>query len=293
MKYLELVKRNIRRTPYQAMAASLVMFFTFLTLLFFIIMAVGSQRILQYFESRPQAIAFFKDNTNASDITAIENALKQTGRVTKIKFVSKDEALQIYRSRNNNDPRYTDLVTANILPASIEISAVSPTDLIPIAEVLKKEPVVEDVVIPQDVIQAITNSTIIVRTIGLAAVTFLIFFSFLVILMVIGFKIRLKRNEIEIMKLLGASNWFIRAPFILEGIIYGLVGGISAWLVSYGLIWYFTPQLKFYLQGIPPDIVSVPPPISVALLLLLFAIITALIIGGLGSYGAVRRYLKL
>lgn len=283
------VKRNIRRTPYQAMAAVMVMFVTFLTLLLFVLLALGSQKILQHYESKPQAISFFKDGTQESDIIAIQKALQSTGKVSSLKYVSKDEALQIYRERNESNPTLLELVTANILPASLEISTYSPNDLGQIAEILKKEPVVEEVVYPEDVVQSLTNATSIVRTIGTGAVGFLILFAFLVILMVIGFKIRLKRTEIEIMKLLGASTWFIRAPFLLEGIFYGVVGAVAAWVTSYALLWYLTP----FIEGYITDVKLLPVSPLIMLYLLGITTIVAVFIGLLGSFGAVRRYLKL
>lgn len=289
MFLVDQVKRNIRRTPYQALAASMVMFLTFLTLLLFLLLALGSQEILKFYESKPQVIAFFKDNTVEEDIKAIEEALQQSGRVSSLKYVSKQEALEIYQDRNKGNPALLELVTANILPASLEISTVSPQDLSLMAEIIKKEPVIEDVVYPEDVIQALTRGTSVVRGTGLIAVTFLIVFAFLVILMIIGFKIRLKRGEIEIMKLLGASTWFIRAPFIIEGIAYGVAGAILAWIISYILLWYFTP----FIQGFLGDIHLLPVSPLVMLSLLLVTISIATIIGGLGSFGAVRRYLRL
>ena len=141
MNFINTLKRNIRRTPYQALAASMVMFLTFLTLSGFLLLAICSQQVLRYYESKPQAIAFFKDGTTESDIQAIKNALNQTGKVTGQKFVSKDDALQIYRQRNQNNPLLLELVTANILPASLEISTQTPEDLKPIAEIVNMEPV--------------------------------------------------------------------------------------------------------------------------------------------------------
>src|SRR5438132_1022634 len=119
----ELVARNIRRTPYQALAASMVMFLTFLVLGGFMLLALGSQSILRFYESKPQTIAFFKDGTTDSDIKNIEASLEQTGRISGFKYVSKEEALKIYQDRNKNNPLLLELVTANILPASLEISA--------------------------------------------------------------------------------------------------------------------------------------------------------------------------
>ena len=253
IRAIAFTKRNIRRTPFQALAASMVMFLTFLVLQIFVILAAGSQTSLRYFESKPQVIAFFKDGISSQDISAIENALQQEGRVTNTKFVSKEDALQIYRERNKNDPMLLELVTASILPASLEISTQSPQDLAPVAEILKKEPVISDVIVPEDLVTTLTSVTRIIRTVGVATVGFLMVFATLVIIMIIGFKIRLKRTEIEIMRLLGASSSFVRTPFILEGLFYGLTGTALAWVISYGLLWYFTPFLQGYLVKIPSE----------------------------------------
>lgn len=282
-------RRNIRRTPFQAIAASMVMFLTFFSLLIFILLAAGSQIALKHFESKPQVIAFFKEETTDADISAIENALHQENRVTKTKYVSKEDALQIYKEKNKNDPALLELVTANILPAALEISTQTPEDLQPIAEILKKEPVVSEVIVPVDVVQTLTSLSRIIRIIGSATVGFLMVFALLVIVMIIGFKIRLRRGEIEIMRLLGASPSFIRNPFILEGMFYGVIGAVFAWVVSYTLLWYFTPFLQGYLQEV--KILPVNPVFM--LILLGFAILVALIIGGLGSLSAVKRYLKI
>lgn len=286
---IEFTKRNIERTPFQAAAAIMVMFLTFFALMTFIILAAGSQEALRYFESRPQVIVFFKEGTAREDISLIENALKEETRVTSTKYVSKEDALQIYRERNKSDPALLELVTANILPASLEISTRSPDDLQPIAEILKKEPVVSEVMVPENVVETLTSVTAVIRSVGGATVGFLMVFATLVIVMIIGFKIRLRRNEIEIMRLLGASSSFIRNPFVLEGIFYGVSGTILAWIVSWGLLWYFTP----FLQGYLGEVKLLPVSPLFMLSVLAGSLLLALVVGGLGSLSAVKRYLKI
>ncbi len=288
-RFWKTTKRNLRRSPYQALTASMVMFLTFFCLSIFLLLALGSEAALKYVESKPQAIAFFKEEATTQDIQAIENALNQTGMVTSMHYVSKDEALQIYRDRNKQDPQLLELVTANILPASLEISTQSLDDLGPIAAVLQKEPVVDQVLVPQDVVSSLSSFARTVRWIGGAATIFLIVFSTLITLIIIGFKIRLRRTEIETMKLLGASTWFIRIPFILEGITYGLVGAFFGWALSYLILWYFSPMIQANLG----DLKLLPPSPVTMLSLLGVELLVAILIGGLGSYGAVRRYLRL
>lgn len=289
MVYFKYVKRNILRTPYQALAALMIMFLTFLCLTMFLLIAIGSQQSLKHLENKPRTIAFFKDNTADKDVQLLKSALMQTGKVSSVEYVSKEGALKIYRERNKDKPILLELVTASILPASLEIAANSPKDLEIIAAILKKEPVVEDVVYPRDVVQTLSNVTQVIRWVGAVIVSFLIIFTFLIILMIIGFKIRLRRFEIETVKLLGASKWFIRAPFLLEGISYGVVGAFLAWVVSYTILWYFTPAINKNLAEL--NLVPVSPLLMLVLLLIEFTV--AVLIGAFSSYSALRRYLRL
>ena len=291
MILIDIVKRNIRRTPYQALAASMVMFFTFLVLSVFLLLAIGSEQILNYYESKPQAIAFFKDGIQDSDIKVIQDALIATGRVTAFKYVSKNEALGIYKERNKNNPLLLELVTANILPASLEISTFAPEDLKLVAELVKKEPVVEEVVFPEDVVASLTSATRVIRTVGGVVTIFLITFSTMIIVMIIGFKIRIKREEIGIMKLLGASSWFIRLPYLAEGIFYAVSGAVLGYLVSFGLLWYFEPILKNNLGEV--SAVLFPIPLLTMAGFFAVVVLVAVLIGGIGSVVAVRRYLRI
>lgn len=291
MRFIDNMSKNIRRTPYQAIAASMVMFLTFWVLSVFLLLALGSNVILRFYEAKPQAIAFFKDGTSDQDVTNIENALQATGEITKFNYITKDQALQIYRDKNKDNPLLLELVTANILPASLEISTKSPDDLQTIAEIVKKEPVVDEVIFPQDVVKQLTQATRLIRGIGLVVVGFLVTFSTLILMMIIGFKIRVKRSEIEIMKLLGASTWFIRLPYIFEGMFYGALGALLGWLVSVGILYYFEPVLIAQLG----DVSSVIFPLNWIVIaeLLGIEILVAIVVGAVGSLIAVRRYLKI
>lgn len=289
MHYIKFAKRNIRRSPFQALAASMAMFSALFALLVFFLLATASQLILQYYEGKPQVIAFFKDGTTDKDIDAIQNALKNDPRIANMKYVTKEEALQIYRSANENEPLLNELVTANILPSSLEVSTKSPEDLDYVAQILEKEPVVDSIVFPKDVITTITSGAKLIRGVGSAVVGYLIIFAILQILMIISFKIRLRRDEIEIMKLLGASSAFIRNPFLIEGIFYGLVGAFISWILVYILIWYFEPFIQFFLGEI--QILPINPLFMLALLG--SEVLLAVAIGALGSALAVRRYLRI
>lgn len=288
MKYVNITWRNIRRSPYQALAAVLIMTLTFLVVSFFIFLLIGSSKVVNFFESKPQVTAFFKNEATQENINSLENNISQTGKVSSIKFVSKQQALQIYKEQNKNDPLLLDLVTAEVLPSSFEISAIKIEDLGSISDLLKKSPIVSEVIYQKDVVSALTAWTGAIRKIGLALVVLLSLVSVFIMVTIIGIKISHKKEDIEIMRLIGATSWYIRWPFIIEGMFYGIIGAFIGWFIATGVLLYATPFLESFLKGIP-----VLPVSFISLLeLLLFEIIFAIILGILSSLLAVFRYLK-
>src|SRR5690606_8935397 len=151
--------KYMRRTPYQAIAAIFIMTQTFVVISLFTFVIYGSAKIINYFESQPQVTAFFKDEATQAEIDALGQDLKQSGQVSELRFVSKAEALAIYKDQNKSDPLLTDLVTEGILPASFEISAVDINDLSSISEVLKRAPIIEQVLYPQDIVSNVIRWT--------------------------------------------------------------------------------------------------------------------------------------
>ena len=288
MKTFRSTWRNIRRSPYQAFAAIFVMTLTFLFISFFTFLLYGSTKAISYFESRPQVTAFFKNEVKQVDINNLKNDLNTTNKVAGIKFVSKEDALKIYREQNKNDPLLLELVTADILPASLEISTIKIEDLSHINNKLKDSPLVSEVVFQKDVVAVLTSWTNALRTIGLGLIVVLSLVSIFIMVIIIGVKISQKKQDIEIMRLIGAGGWYIRWPFMLEGIFYGGVGAILGWGISSLALWYATPMLSSFLKGIP----IFPLPLIFLFGLLGMEILVAIVLGTLSSFLAVLRYLK-
>jgi len=287
-QHLKTTWTHIRRAPYQALAATLIMVLTFFVATIFVLTAAGSQAILNWFETRPQVTAFFEDKVTMEQVDILRAKLAQTGKIKEAKYVSKEEALAIYREQNKNDPLLLEMVTANILPASLEVSTTNISYLGEIAQILRQESGVEEVIFQEDVVRSLHEWTNVLRKVGVGLIATLGGVSLLIILVIIGMKVALRREEIEILQLLGGTNWYIRAPFIFEGIFYGVVGAILAWGISYLLLLYSTPFLVGFLAGIP----ILPVPFLFMLALLGAEILVGALIGTLGSLIAVRRYLK-
>lgn len=279
---------HLRRSPYQALAAILVLILTFFLSAAFLLLAVGSTVLLSYFQSRPQVSAFFKDQVGEERIRQIESELLTTGLVSQVKFVSKEEALQIYREQNKDDPLLLELVTADILPASLEISSYNLANLGRLAEILAGKEEVEEVVFQKDVVERLAAVISSLRIGGGALVGFLIFVSLTIILMITGMRIAVRREEISITQLLGATPWFIRGPFILEGLTYGLVGSLVGTSIVYLIFFYFKPVLDQFLAGIPFF------PLGWQILVIIFSaqVLVGAFLGSFGSLLAVWRYLR-
>jgi cell division transport system permease protein len=288
MKIFKTTWKNIRRSPYQALAAVLVMTLTFLFISFFTLFLYGSSKAISYLESRPQVTAFFKNEAKQSDIDSLANNLKANNKVASVKFVSHQDALKIYREQNKNDPLLLELVTADILPASLEISAVKIGYLSEINNALKASPLVSEVIFQKDIVSVLTSWTNALRGMGLGMIILLSLVSVFIMVVIIGVKISQKKGDIEIMRLIGAEGWYIRWPFMLEGISYGIAGAILGWLISIGVLWYTTPTLSIFLVGMS----IVPIPLGIIFGLLGAEIIVAVILGTLSSFLAVLRYLK-
>ncbi len=288
MKFAKTAWKNIRRSPYQALAAILIMSLTFLVISFFVFMLFGSSKIVNFFESKPQVTAFFKNEASQEQINELENTLSRSGKVAAIKYVSKEDALKIYKEQNKNDPLLLDLVTADVLPASFEISAIDLSQLEEISKDLQKSSIISQVIYQKDVVSALTSWTNAIRKIGLALVILLSAVSVFIMVTIIGIKISHKKEDIEIMRLIGAGRWYIRWPFVIEGIFYGVFGALVGWMTAAGVLIYATPFLESFLKGIP-----VLPVSYIDLLALLgLEILIAIILGIFSSFLAVLRYLK-
>lgn len=281
---------RIRRAPYQAISAISIMTMTLFLASAFFLIAAGSQAVLNFFESRPQVNAFFSSEyiPAQTEIDEIKTKVAATGLAETFKYVSKENALEIYRNLNQNDPLLLEAVTAQMLPASVEISTRKPGDLKTIAELLKTQPNIEDVRYAEDIVSTLSKWTNSVRIIGASLVGAHILITLIIILLIIGIKVSARRDEVALLQLVGATPWYISAPFILEGVIYGVVGAVLAWGVSYLLLLSSMDFLNTFLSGIP----ILPVSLVFMLELLAAEIALGILVGGLGGVIATRRFLK-
>jgi len=248
---------SLRRTPYQTSAAFLVLFFTLLLSGILFISLSFIQGLLSYVETRPRIIVYFQIKADDAEIRAVQKKLEATGKTEKIEYVSKKEAYNIYKEFTKDDPVLLEMTSPDILPASLEIDAKSPEFLPVLADFLKNQPGVDEVEFQKDIVQNLLNLTRNIRR------TILVFFAYLLIMSIIvmatttSFKTALKKEDISLQRLLGATNFYIRKPFIAESVFLGLFASICANVSLAVILFSLNSFLSVFLAGLPDLTISV------------------------------------
>jgi cell division transport system permease protein len=237
---LNLSLRHIRRSPYQTASAVLIMIITFFMVTVFLLIGFLSSAILKHFETKPQISAFYPNDTPETEILEIKKQLEESGLTKQVIYISPQEAVVRFQSDTQTDDIDTDLniVSDKILPPSLEVTAWNISDLRSLKTIVEQKEGV-NVVYVEEIINKLDSWLNGVRMGGVILLALLFIESILVVWTIIGMRISQRRHEIEIMRLLGATSWYIRAPFIVEGMVYGIVGSIIGSAITLGIVLVF------------------------------------------------------
>jgi cell division transport system permease protein len=260
MMHLKTAWNTMRRSPFQAMSAVFVLTLTFFVITVLSVLVFASSQVIKHFETRPQIIAFLTTEAKEEEIAGLQQKLVNDTRVKQVKYITKDEALKIYKEATSENPLLSELVSPSIFPASLEISLQDLSYAQEVIDQVKADPTVSDVGFTAslkgqsslgDVVSRLRNVTWYLRVGGAALAIFLAGTSFLVLVVIIGMRMTSRRGEIEILKLIGATSGFIRNPIILEAIMYAVLGTLLGWVLAFMLVLYSTPSLLVYFKDIP------------------------------------------
>lgn len=289
MTALSTTWHHLRRSPFQSLTASLVMTTCFFIFTSFLILSFGLAQVLQYFENKPEITLFLKDGLDKNKVATVQQQLAAYPEVKEVKFVSKDQALDLYKEENKNNPLLLEMVTSSALPASFEVSANNPLVLGQIAtDFSSRTDVIDEIVYQKDIIQTLLSWTSIVRRAGLAIIGVFTSISFLIIFIIVGMKITNRKEEIRISRLLGASRFYVQRPFLLEGCFYGLIGSLIGFGLSCGLAFYFKLPINGFFDPIP----FLTTNYRFYAQILGIEVITGLLLGLTASWIGVKRYIK-
>ena len=211
-----------------SLAATATMVLMLLLLAGFWILQTGLQAGLDYTESKVEVVADLKEDTPADDRAAIMSRLHELPEVKEVTFVSKEEALVRYRARlaEQGEQDMTKYLSANPLHDSLEVRLVDPKVFGSVVEQLRAEPAVDKVKEQQKTVDSLLTITNVMRTAGTVVLVVIAFIVLFIIVNTIRLAVVARAEEIEIMRLVGASDAFIRWPFVFEGAMVGLLGAL-------------------------------------------------------------------
>ena len=273
----------------------------FLSLLIIGIFLVGGrmvENVISSVESEVSITAYVSDDASQSDIDAVQDYLRSLDTVASVGFTTKEQALENFQQSTSSG--IVDALDGdNPLPASIEVELSDPQEVEAVAADLATnadfQQICDDPADPSESIRygeksvdRLFSLTNYVRYIGVALIALLIFIAMVFINNTIRLAILARRKEIAIMRLVGASNGFIRGPFLMEGALHAIIGAVLAIGCLELLRNVALPQVQGALAFLPFDL-------SLNTFLVIYAVllVAGLLIGLIGSAFAMRRYLKV
>jgi cell division transport system permease protein len=232
---------------------------------------------------------FMNVDATQDQISTVRGALGNDPDVKSFKFFNKAAALEEFKRIFRKDPDLVKNITADALPTSFRIVPDRAEQTNAIQRRFETQPGVEDVATPEEALRGLLDATNTARIIFIGLSLILLVSSLFLIVNTIRLATFARRREIEVMKLVGASNWFVRVPFMAEGLVQGLIGaGLAVGVVVALKVgfdnWFNSPTgffREFYVTS------------SDATLVALYVLALGIVIGLVGSLIGLRRFLRV
>lgn len=284
--------KNIWRNGVMSVASMTSVAASLLILGLVFVLIVNLNSITQGAQEQYDSIqVYIADGMSDVEIKSLGDQMNKLDSVKSVRYETKEEALKKMQESWQENAYLLDGLEDNPLPNSFEVRFSNLNAVPQVAEQIATLNGVEDVKYYRDIIEKMTNIATMIRNIGLVIIFALLFLSTFIINNTIKLAVNARRREINIMKYVGATNWFVRWPFFIEGTLLGLIGSLLALsivLVLYQYV-YGIMTNQFYAL-IAAYIVS--PSVIFQDLLTIFVIV-GMGIGALGSLMSMRKYLNV
>ncbi|MEK9155752.1 MAG: permease-like cell division protein FtsX [Patescibacteria group bacterium] len=287
---------SLWRNRWLSLAATLIMVLTLITISFFVTLIFVTNQTTKTLKEKVDMSVYFEDTASKDQIFAIQNLLLSRTDIKSVEYVSKEKALELWRARNRDNDRIRDIIseTDNPLPRSLEVKTGRPEDLGQINNLLNSadyKPLIKRISYEKnkDLINRLVRIANFTRIVGWTLSTVFMLIALLIIFNTIRLTIFARREEIEIMKLVGASDWYVRGPFILEGVSYGFVGAAVSAVFYFFIYRLVIPDIESYLglTGISASYLG----LSIYLIILMQFVI-GFFLGASCSVAAIKKHLK-
>jgi cell division transport system permease protein len=275
------------RNAAMSLAATATMTLMLLLLAGFWILQAGFLASLSYVEDKVGVVADLNDFVSDEDLQEVQVRIAAMPEVRSIEYISKDEALRRYREDRaaQGQEDYTKFLPVNPLPASLEIKLRRPDDYRTVAEFLNAEPIVKKVQNIEDMTDRLVTLTNFLRTFGTALLLVIGAIVLFIVINTIRLAVLGRAEEIEVMRLVGASDAFIRWPFVFEGAIVGLFGAAISLGVLVGAAEPLSRFMVAFFQILPINVGSISRDVT------LLVVGAGAGLGVVGAWVSVRTYL--
>ncbi len=281
--------KSIRRNGFMSFASISTVAVSLLVLGMFLLIFLNTNHLAKFLESQVQVSVYMEDSANAEELQSIEEQLKKLPGVVKVTAVSKEEALERFKDRLGDQDKLLDaLGEDNPFPNSFDVQVDTADRIKEITPKISALEKVETAKFGQEVVEHLFQLTKILRFGGIALVIFLAMATLFIISNTIRLTVFARRKEVIIMKYVGATDWFIRWPFLLEGMTLGFFGAVVASILINCIYAALLENIHATLAFLP--LLPASPLLTYVSVFLLLA---GTGIGALGSFISLRKFLRV
>jgi cell division transport system permease protein len=291
--FLREALRGLRRSSAPALAALLTVLLTAVVLGVFIPIVQATTGTANEVRSRVVVDVYVSDSATDTQTGELRRAIVSTPNVQSVEFISKAEALSRAENKNPNAFKEgAELLGSNPLPASFRVTPDDPDRIQEIVDALvpngrPRLAAIDEVRNREEETDKILSATGLVKGLTAGVAGLLVLASVALVANTIRLSVFARRREVEVMKLVGATNWFIRWPFVIEGMMVGFFGGLLAVLL-------LTVAKETFIDPLSEDfaLLAAPDIIDFALLVVLL-MLACVVVSALGSGITLRRFLRV
>ena len=275
------------RNALMSLAATATMVLMLLLLAGFWIIQTGLLAGLEFTEQKVEVVAYLQPNATASQVGTLQASIEAIPEVDTVAYIDRDLALERFRESMQAQGRedLTQYLDSNPLYASLEVKLVDPSAVRAVGDVLRADPSVRNVINIEDLVERVLTVTSILRTAGTVLLLVVGVIALFIIVNTIRLAVFARAEEIEIMRLVGASDAFIRWPFIFEGAFVGFLGAVVTLAVLAASAEPLSGFMVEFFRVLPLEVGSLTRD------LVTLVMGTGVGLGILGSWVSVRTYL--
>ena len=287
--YIREVFISLRRNNWMSVASIGTVAVSLFIFGMFLMMVMNMNKLAENMESQVQINVYLLDKVDREQARDIEKDLKEIEGVESVGFVAKDEAMERFKDRLGDQKTLLDaLEETNPLPDSFEVTVTNPDLVKTAAEKMAKIDGVECAKSGQDVMEPLFEITRLLRIFGFTLMLVLAFATLFIISNTIRLTVFARRKEIAIMKYVGATDWFIRWPFVMEGMVLGLFGSIIAAMVLRTAYTAMAEKVYDTLAFFP--LIPEQPFLTY---ITIIVVISGMVVGAIGSAVSIKKFLKV